>query len=205
MRCKFTERDLSQRLDHTICRYDGVPYYVRYVNRGVLSLHSLLSGSKKKVIDIHPNDEKFDVSTVPLGFAQASDSVVVYLSRRPNRLYKQGISIDSLSMKFIGPARANFNYISEAFENMVLNKYPSLGEAFNTLRRSNEDKEIAISRDTALKWNPNLKLIFVYFKGTLPEDEVGWVIPDTNIIVIPSSEKAWIVSTQLRGFSWEIR
>lgn len=205
MRCKYPEKDLAQRLDGTICRYDDFPYYVRYQARGTLHLYSLQSNGKKLALEVNPHDERLDISTVPLGFCQASENVVTYLSRRPNRLYKQGISSDSLSMRWIGSQKVNFTYICGAFENMVMDKYPDLNDTLKVLRKSEVEKEVAISRDTALKWNPSLKLTFVYYKGTSQEDEVGWIIPDTNIIVIPSSEKAWIVSKFLSYFSWEIR
>jgi hypothetical protein len=202
MRCKFPERDLSQRLDSTICRYKGVPYYVRYTDRNLLTLYTLSSNGKKNALQISPFDDDFDISTIPLGYCQASNDYVVYLSRRPNRLYKQGLSGDSLQFRWInGAGRFSFHWVSGAVEQMVLNNYPPLNAALDNLRRSTTEREIAISRDIAMKFNPNLKLIYVYFKG----DEVGWIIPDTNIVIIPSSELAWIVSQHLRGFSWEVR
>jgi hypothetical protein len=162
------------------------------------------SNGKKVIMDVPYNDEKLDVSTVPLGYCQASEETVIYMSRRPTRMYKQGISGDSLTMRWIGTgghAKFSFSYVSQPFEDMILGKYPSLNDAFLKLRKATTDREIAISRDTALKFNPNQGLIYVYFKG----DEVGWIIPNTNIIVIPSSDLAWIVTKHLNEFSWEIR
>lgn len=205
MRCKFPERDLSQRLDSTVCRYKGFPYWVRYVNRGVLGLYSLASGGKKCVHEISPTDENFDISTVPLGYVQITPDTVVYMSRRPNRIYKQGLSSDAISYKFTNgnSFKVSPNFFNEAFERMVIGNYPDLRDVLINLRRSETEKEIAISRDIALKYNPNLKIIILYFKGE--DNEVGWIVPDTNIVIVPSSEKGWIVSNHLLGFSWEIR
>jgi hypothetical protein len=202
MRCKYPERDLSQRLDMTVCRYDGHPYYVRYRERGQLQLYDLKSGGKKLALTIDPNDEKFNISTVPLGYVQTSPDSVAYLSRRPNRVYKQGIHSDALNTRFLTPEyRHSFSMISEAFENMVLGQYPRLQDALEVLRRSEIDKEIAIDRNIALKVIASLKLIHVYYKGEVS----GWIIPDTSIVVIPSSEMAWVVSKHFEGFSWEVR
>lgn len=204
MKCKFSERDISQRLDATVCRYRGHPYYVRYRDRNLLTLYTLDSGGKKEYLSIHPNDEDFDISTVPLGYMQFDPNTVVYLSRKPSRMWKQGLSPDGLQIVFHNAnivRYANVTMLCSAFQNMVLDVYPSLNEALSELRRSEKDKEIAISRDIALKININLKLIYVYYKT----EEVGWIVPDTNIVMVPSSEMAWIVSKHLNGFTWEVR
>lgn len=205
MRCKFPERDLSQRLDSTVCRYKGFPYWVRCVNRGVISLYSLSSGGKKCLYEINPSDIDFDISTVPLGYVQITQDIVVYMSRRPNRLYKQGLSADACSYKFTpgNNFKVNATFFNQAFEKMVCGEYPDLRDVLHNLRKSEVEKEVAISRDIALKYNPNLKIIVIYFKGE--DNEVGWIVPDTNIVIVPSSEKGWVVSNHLLGFSWEIR
>lgn len=205
MRCKFPERDLAQRLDATICRFRGLPVYVRVTGRG-LTLYSLPSGGKKALYEIRADDPEFDISTIPLGYVQIAPDIVVYTSRRPQRLYKQGLASESISWKFTNNNnnhRVPINFFNVAFENMVLGAYPDLRDALHILRKSDTEKEVAISRDIALKYNPNLKIISVYFKGE--DAEVGWIVPDTNIVIVPSSEKGWIVSQNLVGFSWEIR
>lgn len=207
MKCKFPDRDLSQRLDSTVCRYQGQPVWVRYHDVQTLALYSLASGGKKLITNIRSDHPDFDISSVPLGFVQITDSLVGYFTRRPNRIYKQGLSADSVGVKYISRdpkllAGGHGMLLTQAFENMVNNNYPSLDKAMYDLRRSDKEREIAISRDIALSVNPNLKLVYVHYKA---EKDVGWIPPDTNIVIIPSSEEAWIISKYLSSFAWEVR
>ncbi len=203
MRCKYPDRDLSQRLDQTICRYDEFPYYVRYAGKNTLYLYKIGDRNGQVVKSIDAKDEKFDVSSIPLGYFQVNKSRVAYASRRPNRMYKQGVSADNLQTTLIlgsSPMMMPTIYC-QGFEDMILNNYPDVDTAINTLRNKEQDTEVAISRDTALQWNSGLKLIFVYFK----EEQVGWIVPDTKIVIVKSYELAWIVSVHLSSFKWEVQ
>lgn len=204
MRCKFNDRDLSQRLDATVCRYRGHPYYVRYTDRNRLSLYSLASHGKTLIHNIHPDDEYFDISTVPMGYLQINPDAVAYCTRRTARMWKQGLSADSINYQYNDRNNKILqapSILTPAFENMVLGIYTPLNEALALLRKSDKEKEIAISRDVALKINPGLGLIFVYFKT----EEIGWIPPDTSIVIVPTNDLAWVISKYLTGFTWEIK
>lgn len=202
MRCKYPDRDLSQRLDQTICRYENFPYFIRYAGAGTLHLYYLTKRGGDPVRTIDATDQKFDVSSVPLGYFQVTANRVAYATRRPHRMYKQGLSPDSVTMSYLPGSQAMMaGLYCQGMEDMILGKYPDLDRAMRFLRESSQDTEIAISRDTALKWNSNLKLIFVYFKG----DEVGWIAPGTNTVIVKSYELGWVVSVHLSGFKWEVQ
>lgn len=198
MRCKYPERDLGQRLDGTICRYMGKPVYVRYRERGELHLYSLASGGRELERTIDPNDPEFDISTVPLGYMQDTTETVVYVSRRPARIYKQGVSVDSLLFTPMSGSRLSHTWVQQSFYNMVIDDYPPLRESINRLSRSEKNLEVAVGRDLALKSKGGI--VFVHFKGM----EVGFIIPQTNTVSIPSGELAWVVSKHLSGFDWEV-
>jgi hypothetical protein len=167
-----------------------------------LTLYDLPSNGKKIAMHIEPNNPLFDISTVPLGYVQVNPDVVAYVSRKPNRVYKQGINMDALNYKFISNQnRYNFSFVSKEFEDMILGKYLPLDEALRQLRQSTVDKEVAIDRNIALKITVSLRVIDVYFKGEV----AGWIVPDTNVVIIPSTELAWVVSKHFEGFSWEVR
>lgn len=207
MRCKYPERDLSQRLDSTICRYKGFPYFVRVTGR-LLSLYHLSKINKLKSLSddnpalvINPNDELFDISTVPLGYFQ-SGKQVIYASRRPQRIYKQGLSSDSITFRGLNDTNAVGSIFSKQFESMILGDYPSLNHALESLKIEKEIAvEIAISRDVALKLNPQLRTIRVFYKN----EEMGWLMEGTDIVVVPSVEKGWIISLYLSYFNWKIQ
>lgn len=205
MRCKYPNRDLVQRLDSSICRYEGRAVFVKYTGDSDLMNIWYLPTNRKGSADntIHASDTKFDISTVPLGYMQADKGVVSYALRRPGRIYKQGVSYDNVHFDSIDGKNMGFNpsIYDDGFKAMVEDKYPSLREAMTGLRKSAVKSQIAVSRDIALEWDPSLRLIYVYYKT----DQVGFIVDGTNIVIIPSSDKAWVVSKFLYGLDWEVR
>lgn len=205
MRCKFANRDLIQRLDSSICRYRGRAVFVRYGGAEDLMNIWYLPSSRKGAADetIHANNEQFDISTVPLGYMQEGKDVVNYACRRPGRIYKQGVSYDNLHFYQINGkgVMSNPSIYDQGFKDMVEDNYPSLKEVMASIRKSTTKKEVAISRDIALQWDPTLRLIYVYYKT----DQVGFIIDGSNTVIVPSSEKAWVVSKFLSLLSWEVQ
>lgn len=205
MRCKIPANDLSQRLNETICRYDGKAVRVRYAGGHTLQLLNPHNGGE--VALINSDDPKLDISSVPQGYVQLLPSCVVYASRKPLRMYKQGTTNECLSIEYMTPSKRNLarlNVFSKSFADMVDNKYPSFEKAFELLKikEHDDDKttEIAISRDIALKRIHKLELIIVYFKKV----EVGFIAKDSNTIVTPSDQMGWIISKHLSQFSWKV-
>lgn len=207
MRCRYPDKDLSQRLDSTICRYEGIPVFVRYAGRNALSLYTVDQPNKKAIKEIAADDPLFDISAVPLGYVQYSARQVAHLSRRANRIYKQGLSADVVNCDLlvrtgtepiIGTSSVLY---SKAFEESVLGMFTGLDDAIRQLRDGDVTAAKAISRDVALKFNQELKMIVVYYKGS----EVGWIPPGTREVIVPSTDKGWVVSRFLSGFTWEVK
>lgn len=212
MRCKIPSRDLAQKLDQSICRYDKVPVYCRIREKGVIHLYHLDNTNEVAYV-IKPNDEKFDVSGLPLGFIQGrrNPNKVYYLSRVPWRRTKQGLQYTALVARRLGDIDPVKGFdittliFSTNFVNMVLGNYPSLKVGIGQLRNQHkttpeEVHQIAISIDIALSINA-MGIIYVYFKNTF----VGWMAPDTMTVIVPHSDKALIVSKFLsHELDWKV-
>lgn len=203
MRCKIPDRDLQARLDSTICRYRGLPYYVRYAGPGLLNLYALQKVNNRHDADfvINSNDPDFDISTIPMGYVQYTNTLVYYVSRRPQRMYKQGVSADALSFTDLRGGIVSGSAFSKQFENMVMGNYSSLNQVQKAFKDAEVDMELAISRDCALKLNHKIRIVSVFFKN----DEVGWMQEGTDTVIVPSSEKGWLVSRYLSQFNWRVQ
>ena len=181
MRCRIPDRDLTQRLDQTICRYKGHPYYVRHGDMNTLYLYDL-ENRQTRLHVINKNDVELDISSVPLGYLQ---------------LNKYSLNVDPLP----GDRASIINIYSKAFKDMILGNYPPLFQTVEMLRASPESMSMCISRDIALKWDPKFMLIYVYYKN----EEAGWIPDRSHTVIVPGREQAWIVSKLLHGFGWEIQ
>lgn len=203
MRCKFASTDLSQRLNDTICRFKGIPYQVKYEGGDELALRSLYP--PRGIIDVIKSDNIFfDISTVPLGYVQVTPDTVAYISRKPARIYKQGLSQESVICDYLSgndfQKKPAFSIFSEPMYNMILDKYPDLNTVLSILTSKEKSTEIAISRDVALKSNPDLHITYVCYKN----NEIGFIINGTKKVIIPNGGMAWVISKYLSSFTWEV-
>lgn len=202
MRCKFASTDLSQRLNDTICRYKGIPYQVKYEGGDELALRSLIP--PRGIMEIIKSDNIFfDISTVPLGYVQVTPDRVAYISRKPARIYKQGLSQESVFCDYLDTnlqKGLSFSIFSEPMHNMIIDKYPNLNTVLSMLASKEKPTEIAISRDVALKSNPDLHITYVCYKN----NEIGFIVNGTKKVIIPNGGMAWVISKYLSSFTWEV-
>lgn len=204
MKCNIPANDLGQRLNDTICRYKGLPVRIRHAGGQNLEIYNI--HNKRNLGVISTDDELLDISSIPLGYVQVTPDTVVYTSRKAARIYKQGVTQDSLVLNWLTPAKSRmwgFSCFSQAFENMVLGVYPSLEDAKKLLkipRDQSKVTEIAISREVALSYDHDMQFTYVYFKAR----KVGYIIKDQNVVITPSSEDGWLISKHLSTFSWKV-
>lgn len=201
MKNKFSPRDWEQRLNSTICRYKGQPVYVS-VDDGELYISK---GAGSRYYRIPYDDSDLDISTPPLGYVNFKDketekNVVLYCTRSTGRRYKQGLCKNSLVVYGIDrkKSRISGNLIfksSNLFETINGN-FPSLTEI---LRKQEDDTATAVSRNVALCRN-KIGVTSVYYKTEM----VGWIAPDSDIVHVPTSSKAEIVSRFLSPLDWRI-
>lgn len=212
MRCKIPDRDLAQKLDTSICRYDGLPVYCRVMSKSRIDLYALADTGGLPIATIKPRDEKFDVSGVPLGCMQSplNNRRAVYLSRSPIRRTKQGLHYSSVLIRRLGEDElrrvTQQDYVfSQPFIDMVKGVYPPLSECLNRLRTWHKQEqesihEIAVNINIGLSINA-MGIIFVYFKNQF----VGWIPPESNTVIVPESDKAWVISKFLSDeLSWKV-
>lgn len=207
MRCKYLPQDLYARLHGGIGFYGGEPVFVHIEgdNQNKIVLYGFDGEVVKK--EVKENDPLLDISSPELGYVN-DDHGCFYVYRRPDRRYKQTLTTASLGVRsgdgsIFGSRdtdRLNDAFHGRYFRNMLMGKYPSVEKAFAKLSQSKKAaSSIAIHRDVGL-YRDSFGLIRVFFKG----DEVGKINPGENIVRIPHDDKAWVISSYLNEFSWEI-
>lgn len=208
MLCKFPSKDLIQRLDHTICLYKNHPYYIRVGDASGLVLYNLEDSSNKSGFPIKSSDEALDISTPPLGYLQYSNNVVYYVTRKPSRIYKQGISLDNLSFTLIGKFQAKHlpdirgAFRSINFTNMITNNFPTWRTALDTFKGLDYDSQIAVSRHVCLEYVHANKVVHVYYKNS--KDPIGWMTLNSDTVIVPNTEMSWVISIELSGLNWKV-
>ena len=206
MRSNFEGKDIEASLDRTVCRWNGLPVFVRCIGNGKLELYSLRDDTQLIEVIKH-TDENFDISTPPLGYAQVRKFQVSYVTRTPLRRWKQGIHGDNirsapLPMSQFG--HKGVNVMTKVFEDMIVGNYPPLSLAIQELVKNDAYGEKAISRECALAYNPK-GIINVYFKndpvGVIPNKEINKVRPT---VLVPSIDLSRIITLYLKDFNWEV-
>lgn len=212
MKCQITRgEDLRQKLDNTICRYKGEPYLVRIDGKNAV-LFDIVDTSKS-VLTVKTDDDDFDIASPSLGYMNYRDKVV-YISRPPLRRTRQGIEPRNLSFKNISGDKSqgigyrdsgNEYVFSEGFRNLILGKYPDVGEVIKELRaewKKNQKVKLqrAVSRNIAFSVR-EVGIIDVYYKT----ESVGYILPNSDVVNVPDIDKSWIISRYLaHELSWTI-
>lgn len=208
MKCKYSARDLNQRLGDSIIRYKGIPYWVD-VDGARLMLTNLVTKTNDFIVN--SKDVDLDISTIPLGYINyvnksTKENRVYYCSRKPLRLYKQGVDRRTLKVtnleneNEVNSDLKNALMFSQGFVDMVVGQFPfkTIMDAVHHLNKSEkEEEEVAFSREIALK-RTKLQTINVYFRDEI----VGYLAANSNILQVPSNEKGWIVSRYMNGLGW---
>ena len=205
MRCRIPSRDLSLKLNDTVCRYKKEPVWVKVID-SLLYLYKLneVSTTGRYFATIKSTDPDLDVASVPLGYLQGEGQNrwrVYYLSRIPIRKVKQGLPVSAIRVMAVGEdenARSSKIHVgmvhSTTFSNMVKNEYPRLPDSMKALRGlyskdPSQIYQIAVSRDIALEIN-QMGIINVHYKRNF----VGWIQPDKSTVHVPKSDLSWVIS-----------
>lgn len=156
MPCLYeTYKDLSDRLDGTICRYGGKVVYVRVSmaendeDEPLVYLYEW-PHSDKLFMQIDPNDPLFDISLIDLGYMNYiydNKNIVLYPYRSASKKYKQGTSMGYCYTKNIDGTHSDYgsqSMQSQGFVDMVNRKYPPLAAL-------ELHKELALSKDVAVR------------------------------------------------------
>jgi hypothetical protein len=139
-----------QRLDSTVVRINKEAVYIQFLEGWHCNI-IVLATKKNYKADIRK--VPLDLNPIPLGYINRRNEAI-YLTRKPLRKYKQGLSRDSLVVKAIGEAKMAMRnkgdiLLSPELSKCVDNIYPSLTEAFNSVEIE-KAQSVAFSRVFAI-------------------------------------------------------
>lgn len=160
----YSVQDLQMRLGKSLVRYDGRPYFIMAIDgRTVMGIFT----DNEREYTFKLPDTKLDVRPVPLGYANTG-AEALYLSRVPQRRYKQGLSEESL--KVLGRHAARRLLTSKPLAECILNKYPSYVAACKRVREDKRVSSVAFSRKFCVE-KDDTGLLFLRYR----HEKVGWV------------------------------
>jgi len=137
----------SSRLNNTIVRLKGEPVYVLSVEMDGVWYKD--SSNKKHKTSL----EDFDLTPVPLGYVNYVKNAK-FVSRKPQRYYKQGLCYESINNANDGPC-------CDSVYMTILGIFPSLDVCVDRLLGGCV-KSVAFSRDFALELHSNSKFNLLY-------------------------------------------
>jgi hypothetical protein len=189
-----TSHDLNQRLNKTLCRYDGKPVYVLYNGDTQLCLYDVVHGTKKLLHEIEPEDPKFDISIMELGYFNYEGKYgkgARYAIKHPTKQWKAALSGCSWVDIQGNKVQYNDGFHNQGFYDALVGVFPAPQEALQTIL-SEEKDEVAISQEVAFGRTP-VGVVFIYFR-TKP---VGWIAPGESKVNVVDHGYSWVVERLL--------
>lgn len=205
MPCLYdTVKDLQDRLEQTIVRYNQIPVIVNVAAKDKLVLTDIVT--KEKLYEVKPSDPNLDISSAEIGYLNWKPQInlvkyynsawakepnkVAYFERQPRRAYRQGLYADVVSSFHIdgkdGIGSENL-FGTDGFRASIVGEFPSLEMAIELMDHENWS-EIAISQSIALQ-KIESGLTLVYFRTK----NVGWIVPRTAQISVNEGKYAWAI------------
>lgn len=143
--------DLRQRLNNTFLLYKGIPYYCNISNgesddgedtNTIMRLQPCDSSKNEERVDAYDSD--VSIESIRLGYMNTR-SDAYFLRRQPIRSYPHKKTIDRnyISCENSGGTAASLPNFVKSFEDMVLGKYPTYGEAYNKVSNSTSGRGYA--------------------------------------------------------------
>ena len=201
---KFLSKDLPARLHKTILNYDGIPYFVHVIDGDIMTLTQMWE--KAPCMTINARDPKLDMSSVSLGYFNSPEyKSAIYAKRAPLRRYKQGVCTENTKCYTVDRNGVHFQIGSEAlftsgYTDSQAGKFPTLASALSMMD-TKEWVGVALSKDVAICNTENRYVKKTYFKT----DKVGEFDSRNNVLDVPNSQFANIVSYYLSNFEWSVR
>lgn len=179
-----SQGDFTSRVVDTIVFFKGGVFYARPSPGKNYCLDLYEFPNLKEIIhkEIHVDEEALYLGGARLGYFNAAGSVYQVV-RTPARRYRYGTPPEYLNVRAIIPSRRGVDVFNHGFRSMLLNQYPSVGEAIKSIK-SKTTMEVAISRHFWLKEN-QLGLFQLHFKDLGP---VLWVSPEGVINFVEKTQ-----------------
>ncbi len=211
-------KDLQDRLDGTICRYDGKAVYITVESQAAIKL--LDPVERRKLIKVVPPDDPLlDISANECGYfnykpdpryaersgRSPAENTVFYMSRNTSKKYKQGLYYSYITSLHID-GRLNHEYsndglvFSQGMIDQIEGVYPTPKTVLEIFEKEYQGKtaEYAVSPDVALR-KESVGVIFVYYRMT----QMGWIAPGTTNIVVTDHELKWVVERHMTRLTWK--
>lgn len=203
MKAKYQIQDYNQRLHRGVILWNGVPHCIN-TEDNTLNITDLVTG-EMVARSVSPDHEYLDIAAFELGYIN-TEVGAYYLSRIPARQFKQAITTGSVieyklthnGLGRDGLGRGSRWLMTEEFRNRYLNPFPSFDQAIRMF--SADRPSVALSPSVAITKKRDGSYI-VYYKL----EEVGMIKPNTRTVIVPSSEKAWVISMYLSQLNWEVQ
>ncbi len=135
----------NAKLSDSIILHKGQPTYIASVSSEGLVEYRFLGQDRGKFKTDHL--KHFDLTPVPLGYANIEDGSAAYVTRLPTRSWKQGLQMRQLVTDVGRGVRLSME--SSAFLNMLWGHYPKIQQCIEFLANE-EAKAMAFARMFAL-------------------------------------------------------
>lgn len=142
--------NVSMRLLNSVIRVGTTPVFVIDITRTELKYKSLSSG-RENIISL--KSPRLNLLPVPLGYINYRAGAH-YLSRIPQRKYKQGLAYESLKME--GMSRGKEVLRSKALARCIAGEYPNHEEVIRRIK-DGENINLAFSRQFAIGEAPTFE------------------------------------------------
>lgn len=200
MKAKYPVTDYNQRLHSGVVLWKNVPHCIN-TEDNTLNITDLVTG-EMVARSVSPDHEYLDIAAFELGYIN-TEVGAYYLTRIPARQFKQAITSGSVieyRLTRDGPSRDGIGrgrwLRTQEFRDRYTKSYPTYDEA---VRMFNGDRvSVALSPDIAI--TKHKELVKVWHKLEC----VGEIKSGTRTVIVPSSEKAWVISMYLSQLNWEI-
>jgi hypothetical protein len=187
-----TQADIKLRLDNTIIRWKGRPYYCRNSGESYQLMLYQVANRQEEAIIVDVGDPLLDFSSPPVGFLN-HDEYCVYYSRVPHRKYKQGLANDSIEVHLLNGQKTRdyeHQYVSDKKALMFMGSYPSYHYCWDVIhRKPKEVRKIshAFSRNFAIQGGEN-GCVELYHKMNLignynTDDKYFSLLPTYNVMI----------------------
>lgn len=202
MKAKYPIQDYNQRLHSGVILWKGVPHCIN-TEDNTLNITDLVTG-EMVARSVSPDHEYLDIAAFELGYMN-TDIGAMYLSRIPARQFKQAItpgSVVEYRLQRDGLVREGMGRSrwlrSVSFRERYTKPFPSYDEALRMF--GGDVQSVALSPSIAICKQRN-GFISVWYKL----EEVGEIKPNTRTVIVPTSEKAWVISMYLGQLNWEVQ
>lgn len=167
-----SEADVKLRLGNSLVRKGATPVYIK----GVESINKVIVYDPIKRETDYAKVSDLNLTPVPLGYVESAGDVL-YVTRKPTRKYKQGLTQENMVAKDVLSGRLVALRIDDkGLSKAILGQYPSIEEAFQQCREGSGI--VPFSREWAVA-NYKEELCVMHKGGV-----VGYV-GDDNIMLSP--------------------